>query len=129
MELYSQAISFIGLHEKKLLWSIVACSVLINIYMGLYVWRTSEPHPAYMAPPERMAPREERLNAPYGYRTEVRTVYDGANARTYTDSVPLTEAEILNMRGRMLERDRILHEHFRKQEQLFQDLWNSFPRW
>lgn len=66
------------------------------------------------------------IESPYGYRNEIVTVYDGKQAKTYSTTTPITEAEVKEMRENVIRHQKAMDEYFRKQDELFRSFWYSF---
>ena len=66
------------------------------------------------------------FSAPYGFRNEIVTTFDGKEARTYSTSTALTKEDVDKMNKEILERQRRIDEYFRNQEKMFRDFWRMF---
>ncbi len=66
------------------------------------------------------------IESPYGYRNEVVTIYDGKQAKTYSTTTPITEADVKEMRENVIRHQKMMDENFRKQDELFRSFWYSF---
>lgn len=66
------------------------------------------------------------IESPYGYRNEIVTVYDGKQAKTYSTTTPITEADAKEMRENVIRYQKMMDEYFRKQDELFRSFWYSF---
>ncbi|HVV15383.1 MAG TPA: hypothetical protein VHD55_03230 [Candidatus Paceibacterota bacterium] len=66
------------------------------------------------------------IESPYGYRNEIVTVYDGKQAKTYSTTTPITEADVKEMRENVIRHQKAMDEYFRKQDELFRSFWYSF---
>jgi len=66
------------------------------------------------------------LESPYGFRNEVVTVYDGKQAKTYSTTTPITEADVREMRDNIIRHQKMMDEYFRKQDELFRSFWYAF---
>lgn len=66
------------------------------------------------------------IESPYGYRNEIVTVYDGKQAKTYSTTTPITEADVKEIRENVIRHQKAMDEYFRKQDQLFRSFWYSF---
>jgi len=66
------------------------------------------------------------IESPYGFRNEVVTVYDGKQAKTYSTTTPITEADVREMRDNVIRHQKMMDEYFRKQDELFRSFWYAF---
>lgn len=66
------------------------------------------------------------FSAPYGFRNEIVTTFNGKEARTYSTSTALTKEDVEKMNKEILERQRRIDEYFRNQERMFRDFWRMF---
>jgi hypothetical protein len=66
------------------------------------------------------------VDSPYGYRSEVVTLYDNGQVRTYATTTPMTERDVEQIIKRAEARFRAMDVYFRKQEEFFRDFWDAF---
>ena len=66
------------------------------------------------------------FESPYGFRNEVVTVYDGKQAKTYSTTTPITEADVKEMRDNVIRHQKMMDDYFRKQDELFRSFWYAF---
>ncbi len=69
---------------------------------------------------------EITFSAPYGFRSQMVTTFDGNEVKTYSTSTALTKEDVAKMNKEVLERQKRIDEYFRKQELLFRDFWRMF---
>lgn len=110
--------------ERKLLYvlgALLAVSVLGNLYF-LGARSTTEVARA-PEPPLYATTSSAAVYSPYGYRSEVVTVYDNGQIKTYATTTPVTSEDVENIRKQLERRLEIMDEYFRRQEELFRNFW------
>lgn len=66
------------------------------------------------------------INSPYGFRSEVVTVYENGKAKTYSTTTPITEKDLDQMRKQTEARLKAMDDYFREQEKFFKSFWYNF---
>lgn len=63
---------------------------------------------------------------PFGTKHESYKKYENGEWKTYSNTTALEEHEIEDIRQEFQERQRLMHEHFKKQRELMDEIWESF---
>lgn len=63
---------------------------------------------------------------PFGTKHESYRKYENGKWKTYSNTTALEEHEIEDIRQEFQERQRLMHEHFKKQRELMDQIWESF---
>ncbi len=66
------------------------------------------------------------VKSPYGFRSEVVTVYENGKAKTYSKTTPITEKDLEKIRKQTEARIKAIDEYFEQQEKFFRDFWRNF---
>jgi hypothetical protein len=66
------------------------------------------------------------IESPYGYRNEIVTVYNSKQAKTYSTTTPITEADVKEMRENVIRHQKMMDEYFRKHDEFFRSFWYAF---
>lgn len=66
------------------------------------------------------------VESPYGFRSEVMTVYENGKAKTYSTTTPITEKDLEQMRRQTEARIKAMDEYFEQQKKFFRDFWRNF---
>lgn len=103
-----------------ILGGLLAVSILGN----LYFWNSKENMAT--APASYATSTSSVIESPYGYRSEVVTVFDNGKVKTYSTTTPMTEKDVEKIQAETVERMHAMDDYFRKQEELFQDFWRAF---
>jgi DUF4097 and DUF4098 domain-containing protein YvlB len=64
----------------------------------------------------------------FGTKHESYRKYENGEWKTYSNTTALEEHEIEDIRKEFQERQRLMHEHFKKQRELMDEIWESFYR-
>lgn len=104
------------------LGGLLAVSVIAN----LYLWNNHQKGSAATVPTSTATSSSVVINSPYGYRSEVVTVYDNGQVKTYATTTPVTQKDAEQMQRQATQQMRAMDDYFRQQEQLFQHFWANF---
>ena len=97
-------------------------SVIANIF--LYHKKSNTPiQPIVSNQPVATSSSSVVFNSP-GVKSEIVTVYDGKNYRTYSTSTPLTQQDIRKMDDDAQKEIDRMNKIFEQQNELFRSLWN-----
>ena len=102
---------------------LLVASVIANVYF------LAQPAVAPTVPPvvsSTATTSTSVIESPYGFRNEVVTIYDGKQAKTYSTTTPITEADVKEMRDNVIRHQKAMDEYFRKQDELFRSFWYTF---
>lgn len=105
---------------------IVSAFLVASILANIYLW--NKPQEPTTATPTKVATSSEEvsIDSPYGFRSEVVTVYENGKAKTYSTTTPITEKDLDQMRRQTESRLKAMDEYFREQEKFFRSFWYKF---
>lgn len=69
---------------------------------------------------------EVNTEYPFGTKYESYKKYEDGEWKTYSNTTALEEHEIEDIRKEFHERQKLMHEHFKKQQELMNEMWESF---
>lgn len=103
---------------------ILGSLLAVSIFGNLYFWNSKKnvvtPSASYATSTSAI------IESPYGYRSEVVTVFDNGKVKTYSTTTPMSEKDVEKIQAQAVDRMRAMDDYFRKQEELFQDFWRAF---
>lgn len=111
--------------DRQIIYTISAllvASVLANVYF----W--NKPKESTISELNKIATSTEEvsIDSPYGFRSEVVTVYENGKAKTYSTTTPITEKDLEQMRKQTEARFKAMDDYFREQEKFFRSFWYNF---
>ena len=105
---------------------IVSAFLVASVLANIYLWNKPQ-EPITMIPTKVATSSEEvSIDSPYGFRSEVVTVYENGKAKTYSTTTPITEKDLDQMRRQTEARLKAMDEYFREQEKFFRSFWYKF---
>lgn len=117
----------INIFKHKDAVGIVSALLVVSVIANAYFLAQPAVAPTVTTPVTSAATTNTSvIESPYGYRNEIVTVYDGKQAKTYSTTTPITEADVKEMRENVIRHQKAMDEYFRKQEELFRSFWYSF---
>lgn len=119
--------NIINIFKHKNAIGIVSVLLVASVIANVYFLAQPAMAPSIATPVANTATTSTAvLESPYGFRNEVVTVYDGKQAKTYSTTTPITEADIKEMRDDAIRHQKMMNEYFRKQDELFRNFWYAF---
>lgn len=117
----------INIFKHKNAVGIVSVLLVASVVANVYFLAQPAVAPAVSVPVTSTATTSTAvIESPYGYRNEVVTIYDGKQAKTYSTTTPITEADVKEMRENVIRHQKMMDEYFKKQDELFRSFWYSF---
>jgi len=102
---------------------LLVTSVVANVY---FLAQTAVAPTVFSAIATTATTSATVLESPYGFRNEVVTIYEGKQAKTYSTTTPITEADVKEMRDNIIRHQKMMGDYFRKHEELFRSFWHAF---
>lgn len=109
---------------KIFLLILVVVSLVFNIF--LLTNKAYAPMQDNYQKPELIHEQQVDTSYPFGKKHESYRKYENGEWKTYSNTSALEEHEIEDIRKEFQERQRLMHEHFKKQRELMDEIWESF---
>lgn len=109
---------------KIALFVLIAVSLVFNILL-----LTNNAHaPTLERVSNKYQKSQPKVNTkyPFGTKHESYRKYEDGEWKTYSNTTALEEHEIEDIRKEFHDRQRLMHEHFKKQQELMNEMWESF---
>lgn len=105
---------------------IIGALLVASLTANIYFW--NKPKEFSVSGLNKVATTSEEvsIDSPYGFRSEVVTVYENGKAKTYSTTTPITEKDLEQMRKQTEARFKAMDDYFREQEKFFRSFWYSF---
>jgi len=113
--------------DRQIIYMVLALLVA-SVLTNLYFLNKPEQVQAPVVSNNQATSSETSLavESPYGFRSEVVTVYENGKAKTYSTTTPITENDLEQMRKQTEARIKAMDEYFEQQEKFFRDFWRNF---
>ncbi len=109
---------------KIVLLILVVVSLVFNIF--LLTNKVYAPTQDNYQKPEVVYEQQVDTLYPFGKKHESYRKYENGEWKTYSNTSALEEHEIEGIQKEFQERQRLMHEHFKKQRELMDEIWGSF---
>lgn len=117
----------INIFKHKNAVGIVSALLVASVIANVYFLAQPDVAPTFTPPIVNTATTSTAvIESPYGYRNQIVTVYDGKQAKTYSTTTPITEADVKEMQEDVIRHQKAMDEYFQKQDELFRSFWYSF---
>ncbi|HVV39286.1 MAG TPA: hypothetical protein VHD31_03080 [Candidatus Paceibacterota bacterium] len=113
--------------DRQILY-FVSALLVVSFLANIYLWKKPESRQVPILNTSQATSSEASLaiESPYGFRSEVVTVYENGKAKTYSTTTPITEKDLEQMRKQTEARMKAMDEYFEEQEKFFRDFWRNF---
>lgn len=119
--------NIINIFKHKNATGIVSVLLVASVIANAYLLAQPAVAPTVNTPVTSSATSSTAIvESPYGFRSEVVTVYENGKAKTYSTTTPITEKDIEQMRKQTEARIKAMDEYFREQEKFFRSFWYAF---
>lgn len=117
---------YYDMKDRQIIY-IISGLLVASILANLYFWNNPKTQIAQEINNQvATSSQEVSIDSPYGFRSEVVTVYDNGKAKTYSTTTPITEKDLEQMRKQTEARIKAMDEYFREQEKFFRTFWYNF---
>jgi len=100
---------------------------IISLIGNLYLWDRNKYIPAQPLVSSQVATSTSMtVQSPYGYRSEVVTVLDNGQLKTYATTSAITEKDLEQMQKQTAERMKAMDAYFKQQDEFFPTFWANF---
>lgn len=102
---------------------VISALLVASVIGNVYLWNKPKEPIASMPIQAATSSEEVSIDSPYGFRSEVVTVYENGKAKTYSTTTPITEKDLEQMRKQTEARFKAMDDYFREQERFFRSFW------